>query len=397
MQVAIRNSLPGHVLLGKPQTPTCTPQILSESTEIGAEIHARKMREDAFRIEPTELACILGVALEARDKWVGNNSGRGRMTMQQPTPNYGGPPQGGNGPQQGYGGALPTPPNKTNVKVVTLIAGGVIVLVALVFLIGSLAHRQQEKCDVAMQDVAVKVAAGNATATRTAIEAARGTCKSLHAAELASLDVTLQKQLQKEENETKTLAARPALLAAGHTPEQLSRATVLPVCKSKDRMPVEMIAREVSGNPHYWDCDTQVLYQDAPNTPASCEARKLEFTTIQDENGNSVGACKKGEESIAEDQLRKACKLGASAKIHVADSSEVKMRCQRAMEKGLKAPKTAEFPGMLDVDGKPASVDGCTTVYSSYVDAQNAFGAKLRTKYVCTYDPRTGLATAKAQ
>ena len=59
----------------------------------------------------------------------------------------------------------------------------------------------------------------------------------------------------------------------------------------------------------------------------------------------------------------------------------------------LKAPKSAEFPGAFDDDGKPARLDGCTTTYASWVDGQNAFGAKIRTTYACVYDPRTGIAT----
>jgi len=274
-----------------------------------------------------------------------------------------------------------------------LVAGTIIAMVAFLFLGRTLSRRQGEQCDAAMQDLVGKIASGNPSAARVAIESARLTCRSMRVADLTALEAEVQKQ----ENEAITMAARPALLAAGYTQEQFTRATILPVCKSKDRMPREMSAREVSGAPHYWACDPEVLYQETPQTPASCEARKLEFATIQDENGRSVGACKKSAEGVAEEQLRKACKVSATAPIHVADPGEVKARCQRAVESLLKAPKTAEFPGMFDVDGKPVSADGCITVYSSHVDAENAFGAKLRTKYVCTYDPRTGVATTKLQ
>lgn len=77
----------------------------------------------------------------------------------------------------------------------------------------------------------------------------------------------------------------------------------------------------------------------------------------------------------------------------LADKAEVIGLCRVAVERLLKAPRSAEHPGIFDHDGTPTSPDGCVTVYASYVDAQNAFGAKLRTRYVCTYDPRTDLAT----
>jgi hypothetical protein len=233
------------------------------------------------------------------------------------------------------------------------------------------------------------MAGSDPAASRAAIQAARAKCKSLREDELTALEANVDSQ----EKDAKALAARPALLAAGYKPEQFSRATMLPVCRAKDRMPMRKVAHEVPSAPEYWDCDEKVVYQDRPQAPSDCESRNLEFTTIRDENGKDIGACKVGAARIDEDRLRKACKVGPSVKLQPADEAEVKVMCRMAVEKLLKAPKSAEHPGMFDEDGKPTSVDGCTTVYTSYVDAQNAFGAKLRTRYVCTYDPRTGRAT----
>src|SRR5690606_23832391 len=122
-------------------------------------------------------------------------------------------------------------------------------------------------------------------------------------------------------------------------------------------------------------------------TSAECKAKKLDFTTVRDETGKDIGACKMSAERIDEDRLRKACKVGPAAKIQPADETEVKVLCRSAVERALKSPKSAEHPGMLDEDGKPTSKDGCTTVYASWVDAKNSYGASIRTRYVCTYDP----------
>ena len=92
-----------------------------------------------------------------------------------------------------------------------------------------------------------------------------------------------------------------------------------------------------------------------------------------------------------EDQLRSACGLLPGAAIHPAFG--VRTECQTAVTPRLKAPGSAKFPGLLDEDGAPYSMDGCVTIYNSWVDSQNSFGANLRQEYTCKYDPRTGLSS----
>lgn len=303
---------------------------------------------------------------------------------------HGGAPQQHGAPHGWQGGPSPAPKPKASPALVAgLVGGGLVVLVGLALLLRSAAHKQESTCAGAVQAASSTVAAGAPNASRAAIQVARDACKSLRADELAALEASVTKQ----EADAKAKAGYPALLAAGYKPEQLARASILPICKAKDRMPVEMVASNVAGEPRYWDCDRNVLFQERPQTPADCEAKKLEFTTTRDENGKDVGACKMSAERLDEDRLRKACKVGPAAKIQPADSAEVIAMCRMAVERVLKAPKSAEHPGIFDQDGKPASKDGCTTIYASWVDAQNAFGATIRTRYVCTYDPRTGVAS----
>ncbi len=47
----------------------------------------------------------------------------------------------------------------------------------------------------------------------------------------------------------------------------------------------------------------------------------------------------------------------------------------------LKAPKTAEFPGSRDPGVKTKYLGECTHEVWAYVDAQNAYGALVRTQY----------------
>lgn len=62
--------------------------------------------------------------------------------------------------------------------------------------------------------------------------------------------------------------------------------------------------------------------------------------------------------------------------------------CKSEVKRQLKSPSTADFPW---VDGEltlyPTSH---TAVFGSYVDAQNGFGAMIRTNYACTLELRSG-------
>ncbi len=63
------------------------------------------------------------------------------------------------------------------------------------------------------------------------------------------------------------------------------------------------------------------------------------------------------------------------------DRTEACLICQKFVEKALKAPASADHPGCLEADVKHG-VEGIWRV-ETYVDAENAFGATLRTRYVC--------------
>ncbi|WP_035121250.1 hypothetical protein [Corynebacterium freneyi] len=61
---------------------------------------------------------------------------------------------------------------------------------------------------------------------------------------------------------------------------------------------------------------------------------------------------------------------------------EARTQCQDLVEQRLKAPKTADFP-WLDGEWKYTPVDGGYKV-ESYVDAENSFGAQVRSHFGCT-------------
>ncbi len=63
---------------------------------------------------------------------------------------------------------------------------------------------------------------------------------------------------------------------------------------------------------------------------------------------------------------------------------------QERVKKMLKAPSTAKFPSRAE--SLVEQIDEQTYQVRSYVDAQNSFGAMLRTRYMCTveFDEATG-------
>ena len=56
---------------------------------------------------------------------------------------------------------------------------------------------------------------------------------------------------------------------------------------------------------------------------------------------------------------------------------------QTFMKRRLKSPSTADFPWYTDSEVSVSHRGGGTFLVESYVDSQNAFGAKLRTHYLC--------------
>ena len=62
---------------------------------------------------------------------------------------------------------------------------------------------------------------------------------------------------------------------------------------------------------------------------------------------------------------------------------EVYYMCKDAVSTQLKAPTTAKFPDVLEV--RRGKISGTENIYriQGYVDAQNSFGAMIRTEYFC--------------
>ncbi len=68
----------------------------------------------------------------------------------------------------------------------------------------------------------------------------------------------------------------------------------------------------------------------------------------------------------------------------IEEQSRLQFFCEEAVKNILKAPKTADFPSIADWK---FSKDKEKIIVQSHVDAQNSFGANLRSKFQFTFTP----------
>lgn len=77
-----------------------------------------------------------------------------------------------------------------------------------------------------------------------------------------------------------------------------------------------------------------------------------------------------------------------------SEQIDVAVLCERAVRQQLRSPRSARFPSGAH---RSVHVEGTTAELTSYLDAQNAFGAEIRTTYVCTAAKSAGRWTARAE
>lgn len=88
-----------------------------------------------------------------------------------------------------------------------------------------------------------------------------------------------------------------------------------------------------------------------------------------------------------EQQAERAAAMQAA---RCSDTGTAYMMAQEAVSARLRAPSTARFPGMFR-DGVSVRRTGeCGFVVTGYVDAQNGFGAQIRSQFIVTLRGPTG-------
>lgn len=73
-------------------------------------------------------------------------------------------------------------------------------------------------------------------------------------------------------------------------------------------------------------------------------------------------------------------------KADIGEAVSAWVACQQFVEERLKAPSTVEYPSPYTEYTR--SVGGGTFEVDAYVDAENSFGAMIRTDFLCTVDYR---------
>lgn len=94
--------------------------------------------------------------------------------------------------------------------------------------------------------------------------------------------------------------------------------------------------------------------------------------------GIAFNRYKENEQKYAAEDNEKAKKERLIRNAFEASKKEVKLQ--------LKSPSTAKFATELDEESKYKVNEDNSVIIRSYVDAQNSFGATIRTHYQCTVD-----------
>ncbi len=134
----------------------------------------------------------------------------------------------------------------------------------------------------------------------------------------------------------------------------------------------------------------------APKTAAEKDAEaQLQAENAANREDAAVQLAKRQEPWKA--KTRTACGLKPDAPIYPASTRELAKMCVDLVKDGLKVPGSGKFPELPSESetGGLVTPDGCRYSLDSYVDAQNAFGVVVRTRYRCSYDPTTGVPSYK--
>lgn len=126
-------------------------------------------------------------------------------------------------------------------------------------------------------------------------------------------------------------------------------------------------------------------------SPAEREAERQETARLMASAAASAAEANAQNEA----RYRKACKLSAKDDVYIVADDDVIDRCHDMIRASLKVPGSGDFPGAREDTRGFLSDDGCHRTYTSFVVAQNVFGVKVRNRYSCTFDPRTGLYSTK--
>lgn len=128
-------------------------------------------------------------------------------------------------------------------------------------------------------------------------------------------------------------------------------------------------------------------------TPTEDTAIDVWITRTTAEQQAEQREAAEAERARREREREAAARERASEELLDAEMS-VRRTCRDIVKRQLRAPSTAEFPGLFSGawDYRVNAAAG-VAFYSSHVDAQNGFGAMIRNTFMCSYEADSGTVT----
>lgn len=79
------------------------------------------------------------------------------------------------------------------------------------------------------------------------------------------------------------------------------------------------------------------------------------------------------------------------------DEFDIAYACKESIKNNLKAPSTAKFPGMWDEQPEAEQTGDGGWLYITWVDAQNGFGAMIRSTWGCAVTAEGAIHVAQME
>ena len=129
------------------------------------------------------------------------------------------------------------------------------------------------------------------------------------------------------------------------------------------------------------DAKAEQERQEAAKAKAEADAKQAALDAKQ-AAADAAQRKKQAEEREAEDKAKAAARKAAALAKKCSDTTTAFVMSQEFVKRNLKAPSTAEFPWITDDQVAISTRPGCAFRVIGWVDAQNGFGAQIRSKYV---------------
>lgn len=129
------------------------------------------------------------------------------------------------------------------------------------------------------------------------------------------------------------------------------------------------------------DAKAEQERQQAAKAKAEADAKQAALDAEQAEADAALRK-QQAKKREAETKAKAAAKKAAALAKKCSDTTMAFVMSQEFVKRNLKAPSTAEFPWITDDQVAISTRPGCAFHVIAWVDAQNGFGAQIRSNYV---------------